>query len=297
MVIVMIKLAYIHEFVTLAETLSFSRAAELTYITQPALSRHIAILEEEMGTQLFVRNSRSVKLTAAGKAVYEHFCKVLSSYKEAKNQAELFSSGKTGVLKIHSPYYCTEDFTEPLVLNFLKKHPACDIQVISCQPNEGMRDMQKGLCDILISSYVGEITDSIRRVPFAIEKLGVVLDVNHPLAQRNSVKLEELKNDCFIFLNNHEGFSDMILGLLKKRGIKPQPKYTQQIDTLGMTIKQIGGVGIMPFCVRHMDRSYIKVVLLEDDDCELPMCIYYRTDNECAIIPQFVRMVKNHYTT
>ena len=59
----MIKWSFIKEYVILAETLSFTKAAELSYITQPALSRHIAILEEEFDCRLFERSTREVKLT------------------------------------------------------------------------------------------------------------------------------------------------------------------------------------------------------------------------------------------
>ncbi len=69
----MIKLNYIQEYILLAETLNFSKTAEMSYITQPALSRHILVLEEEMGTKLLLRTTRNVQLTPAGEMVYEAF--------------------------------------------------------------------------------------------------------------------------------------------------------------------------------------------------------------------------------
>ena len=69
----MIKLNYIQEYILLAETLNFSKTAEMSYITQPALSRHILVLEEEMGTKLLLRTTRNVQMTPAGEMVYEAF--------------------------------------------------------------------------------------------------------------------------------------------------------------------------------------------------------------------------------
>ena len=73
----MLKLSYLREFITLAETLSFSRTSEIRFISQPALSRHIAAIEEEFGSALFTRNTRSVVLTESGKIVYKSFVDML----------------------------------------------------------------------------------------------------------------------------------------------------------------------------------------------------------------------------
>ena len=294
----MIKISYIQEFVMLVDTLNFSRAAELTHITQPALSRHIAVLEEEVGAKLLVRDTRNVRLTSAGEAVYKHFCDILFSFKEAKDQAVSLSTGKVGILKVSSPYYWTEDFTEPIVLQMLQEYPKCDIRVISCQPHEGMQDILEGRSDVLISYYVDNLYSSIRRVAFAKEKLSVVLHITHPLAQHACIKMEDLKNNSFIFTKSDDDETKhatmYILKLLEARGIKPKHMhYTQQVDTVGMTIKSTGGISILPYCVRHMNRSYIKVIPLEDTDCEIAMCMYYRTDNDNAIIPQFVQAGKS----
>ena len=294
----MIKFDYIQEFITLAETLSFSKTAELNFITQPALSRHIAMLEKEMGTNLLIRNTRNVKLTPAGTAVYDSFRKILSTFLDAKEQASFLSSGKKGVIKISSPYYWTEDHTEPLIQRFQKAHPYCDIHLISCQPDEGMQELYKGRSDICINIYsplfTPELPNNVRYIPFAREKFGVLLNADHPLAKRKSIKLKELKNETFVLIRGRDKHNNFILGLLEKRGIEPAClKYTQQIDTVGMTIKLNGGVSIMPYGTRHMDRSYIKVVSLEDKDCDLPMCIYYCTDNDNPVVTQFINEAKN----
>ncbi|MDO5794928.1 MAG: LysR family transcriptional regulator [Turicibacter sp.] len=294
----MIKISYIQEYITLSECLNFSKAAELTYITQPALSRHIAMIEKSMGAKLFERNTRAVKLTPAGQAVYENFCDILSSYEKAKEQASFMSTGKTGILKISSPYYWTEDFTEPIVLHFVQTHPNCDVQIISCQPITGMHDIYEGRADITINIMSDEINDSLRRVTFTKERLCILVRSDHSLAQRNSVKMEELKDESLIFIGEDSkafrSFNTSILNMLTAKGVKAhQVYYTQQVDTVGMTIKQTGGVCILPYGVRHTDRSYVNAIPLEDSECELNMCIYYSADNENLLIPQFIQAAKS----
>lgn len=293
----MIKLSYLNEFVTLAETLNFSKTAEMSFVTQPALSRHIAVLEEEMGTKLFARTTRSVALTPAGKAVYEEFRQMLQSFHAAREAADYLSTGKTGILKISSPYYWTEDFTEPVVRRFLAQYPMCEVRIGSCQPVDGLRDMREGESDLAIGVSLSDIESDIRRVPFASERLSVVCLREHPLTAVQSLSLEAVRGNALVSLGlgtkDFEGYNAFLLRLLAARGIHPHGLiYTQQIDTLGLTLQKTGGVAIMPYGVRHMDRSYLSFIPLEDEDCVMPMCLYYRTDNGNPLIPRYVQTAK-----
>lgn len=291
----MTKLSYIKEYVTLAETLNYTKAAEILFTSQPAISRHIAIIEEDMGVKLFVRDTRNVNLTTSGQAVYERFKDILEIYSQANEEATLLASGKIGKLKISSPYYWTEDFTEPIIKKFLLKYPQCNIKVISCQPSEGFDQMMERQSDFALSMETKDIDEDIRRIKFAQEGLGVIMSSNHPLSLSTSVKLEEFNNCKLILLGGSKAinFNNYILSLFDKRHIKPQAiSYTQQVDTLGLAIQETSGVGLLPYGVRNMNRSYLKTVPLEDSDCVLSMCFYYRIDNENPIIPQFIQVAK-----
>jgi len=289
----MIKFDYIREFVALAENLNFSKTAEQVFITQPALSRHIAELEKQLGAKLLDRDTRNVKLTKAGEAVYQNFSEILRLYYDAQSQAAFLSAGKTGVLTISSPYYWTADFVEPLLLHFQQVNPNCEIKVISCQPQEGMYSMMNGKSDVAVNMLWDESHSLTLRRSFAKEKLSVVLSADHPLAQHDAIELAELSQETIVLLEDDgkgsDRYNSFVLDLLNTRGIKPTTfSYTQQIDTLGMTIKQSGGVCIMPYGVRHMNRSYIRVIPLADDDCLMDMCIFYRADNDNPVLPQLI---------
>lgn len=293
----MIKLSYLSEFVTLAETLNFSKTAEQSYLTQPALSRHIAVLEEEMGAKLFERTTRSVSLTPAGKIAYKQFSQMLEEFHAAREAASFLSSGKTGVLKISSPYYWTEEFAEPVVRHFQAQYPLCEVQIVSCQPVDGLKDMREGRSDLAMSVMISDIAPEIRRVPYAAERLGLAVLADHPLAGAQRLLLKEICGNTLVSLGlgtkDFEDYNAYLLRLLAKRNIHPQRLvYTQQIDTLGLTLQQVGGVAIMPYGARHMDRSYLRFIPLEDADCVLPMCLYYRTDNENPLIPQYIQTAK-----
>lgn len=290
----MLKFNYINEFIILAETLNFSKTAELTFITQPALSRHIAIFEEEMGAQLFERTTRSVSLTAAGEATYKACTNILHIWNAAKESAAFLSESQNGTIGIGSPYYWTEDYTEPIVRYFQEKHPASNIRLVSCQPHQGIEDLNTNHTDIFISYYISELDSSVRRVSFAKEPLCLVCLDNHPFSNRISVKLSELAGQSFIALgygsSNYQQHHLLITDLLAKHGVYPVTmNYTQQVDTLGLALQKTGSISIMPYGTRHLDRSYLRFIPLDDDDCWLPMCLYYRMENQNPLLPQLVQ--------
>ena len=156
---------------------------------------------------------------------------------------------------------------------------------------EGFQEMYEFQSDLSLTFENKEIDVNIHGFEFAKEKMGIVMRTDHPLSNRESVKLEEFKNNTLILLDSNEGniFNEDLLALFDKRQIKPKEIiYIQQVDTLGLDIQQTGGMSIMPYGVRHMGRSYIKTVPLEDSDCTVSMYFYYRADNENPAILKFL---------
>lgn len=292
-----LKIDQLQEYVNLAKTLNFSEAAKLSFITQPAFSRHIREIEEEMDARLFERDTRNVSLTPAGSAVLEEFEEILLRFQSAHERARLLSSGKSGNIVMLSPYYWTGDYAEPLIERFHAEEPLCDVSVISCQPAEGYLKLIGGEGDVLLHISLGGQKDDTQTLEVGHERLAAMLPRDHPLAGKDSLVLSELAGCSFAFLS--EGiiastrFNSTIMGMLASRGIEvASPHYSQQIDTLGMTIKETGCVGLMPYGVRHMDRPYLRVVPLSDDDCVFPMCLFWRKDNENPALDDFIEMAR-----
>lgn len=289
------KLGYIREYVTLAETLSFSKAAEKLFLAQPALSRHIAMIEEEMGSRLFVRDTRNVCLTPAGEVAYSAFKEILRQYDVASERVALLSAGQAGLLRISSPYYWTADYTEPIVHRFCEEFPQCSVKIHSCQPSAGFASLSSGKTDLLLTVCISEfktgMSDDLRVFDFSREMLAAMIPTEHPCAGLQSVKPEAFNNEAFVFIEEsiYKSLNDSVLGLLARHNTIPSARiYTQQIDTLAYTIRKTGGVSIIPYGVRHMDRDYVSFVPIDSDDFAYPMSFYYRYDNQNPLIPQFL---------
>ena len=110
------RIDYIREFVRLADTMSFSKASEDLFISQPSLSRHISLLEAELGVRLVDRNTRNAALTAAGRALYGDFTRLLDADRAIGEHARALSDGYSAQLRISSPLYWDAAFIEPMVV-------------------------------------------------------------------------------------------------------------------------------------------------------------------------------------
>ena len=301
----MLKLSYISEYIMLAELLSFTKTAESLFMSQPALSKHVAIIEEDMGAKLFERDTKHVILTPAGKTVYDSFKNIIQIADDTRLRVHALATGKVGSLRISSPYYWSEDYVDPIVLSFSETNPLVDVQVVSCQPEDGGRDVLEGKSDLTVAISRSDIPESIKRFDFATERIAALMNLDHPLADRETITLAELVDNAAIFLDSNDVISvdtfnnwrDFILALMAKRDFEPtEIYYTQQVDTLGISIQKTGAVSIMPYCVRNMNRSYLTTVLISDADCVVPMSYYYRNDNYNAAIPLFLNKVHEAFS-
>lgn len=228
-----------------------------------------------MGSKLFYRDTRNVELTAAGESIYNYFRSILEFYLAAKQEAAFFNEGKGGTLKISSPYYWTGDFVEPVIEKFAEKNSSGEPIIFSCQPPEGLKDMIERRSDIFVNVWIDSLDENIRRIPFATESLCVVMCNDHPLAGHSELSLTDLYSCDFVFQVNKDpvssDFTAFSLNLLAKHGVYPKKiHYTQQVDTAGLTMHKTGGILMTTYCVRHMNRQYLKVIPLTDKDCNIP---------------------------
>ena len=119
---------------------------------------------------------------------------------------------------------------------------------------------------------------------------------DHPLAGKDTVSLQDLRGEEFVSFGGEDSFftvgNTYVLDLLAGHGIYPKAfHFSPNADTLGLTLRKINGVCVLPYSLRHMDRAYLSVKPLEDEDCFLDICLYYRMDNENPLIPAFVQTV------
>ena len=189
-------------FITVAETLNFTKAAEQMYMTQPAYSRLILSLEKDLGVQLLKRTTRRVVLTEAGETCLVHARQVVDSYQRLCEDAERLRNGKGNKLKIgYNPFGGPPASVTSAIQDLMRMYSPEAVQLVQKYSPELMEDVRNGVidCAIVWKSGLKTIDDLESRMLSETHIYSVIRE-SSPLARKKIISLKDLANERILFL-------------------------------------------------------------------------------------------------
>lgn len=187
------ELRQLRYFVKAAETLNFSDAAKTLNIAQSSLSQQIKQLEDELGTQLFIRNSHSIRLTEVGESILPFALRTIHEAGACADRVRDLQKLLTGTLNIGVTHSFSPILTES-VISFMKMYPGIKLNIVYKQMNELMELLAKREIDFVLAfKPVQSLPDVESHILFQ-NSLSVIVGNNHPLASRDRVSVAELEN-------------------------------------------------------------------------------------------------------
>lgn len=193
------ELRHLRYFVTAAEELNISRAAARLRVSQPAISRQIHDLEEELGVPLFVRLKNKLSLTAAGESFLTHAGDILRKSSEATTHMHSFRQQTKAKVVVGYIAPALASTLTPVLKRFNRAHKDTDVVLKELSPQDQLKALRTGHIDLaLLGNPCPEVAVEfaviiLRRIPFQ-----AVLPDDHALAQRKRLGLLELKTEPFI---------------------------------------------------------------------------------------------------
>jgi DNA-binding transcriptional LysR family regulator len=221
-------------FVTVAEELSFGRAAERLQIVQPAVSQQIRRLERELGVPLFDRSSRHVRLTAAGERLLPEIRAVLAAVGRVSQTATDIAAGTDGMVRVGTSQGLGERLGH--VLGQLRKTtPSLQVRLVSAPLAERISQVRSGKLDAAFVRGAAAAT-GIEVLPLWEDLLTVAVPAAHPLAAEPAIRLAQLSMIPLRLAPRQDNpmFHDLILGACADVGFEPLPgpPFTNVQDTL-----------------------------------------------------------------
>lgn len=236
-------------FVMVAELLSFSRAAERLFISQPALSRQIKKLENDLGVTLLDRQSNELKLTDTGVFFLEQAKDILQQTQQMIENIK--THGRTENT-LHIGYIPTtlQSFFGNALHQFGKSYPKVAIRLKEMPPSEQVKALREGLIDI---AFMGHSPDELEK-NFMVKcvkqvRIMAVLADGHALARRESIHLAELTNETFIGISEETfpGENTWIRDVCRHVGFTPKLELLADSHASMIALVMAGqGVAIMP---------------------------------------------------
>jgi len=213
------ELRQLEYFVAVAEENHFTRAAKRMHVAQSGLSASIRSLERELGAALFLRNTRRVELTAAGRALLAEARRALSATDAAREAVSAVQGLLRGSLAIGS-LQCLHAVHLPAVLaRFLEAHPGLDVRLRHGGSVELVEQVSAGRLDLAFVCRPSRDADDLLVTPLASEPLVLACGLKHPLADEPEVEPAALSAERFVDFQPGWGTRDLADEVLAAAGV------------------------------------------------------------------------------
>lgn len=279
------------EYVRLAETLNFTKTAGELYITQPTLSRHITLIEQELGSTLLLRSTHEVELTEAGKAAYRHLKGIVESYDEMEREVAAVTAGATGSFTLGFLYYGGMSYMRDGLERFSAAYPNVKIRFLSQQPYQVFESLENGEEDVGLAFYTPDMDEKKWEfVPVHNCKLYAFCRDDDPLAEKTIADFSDLEGRDVVLTEVDEWYNRGIVSVLELEGVDAHPiKACNQIDLFQSAVADTHGVLLMTGHLPCEPGSGIAIVPLRHGRGRFQMGFYSKRTERDVCVENFLR--------
>ena len=293
----MISTRQLRYFVEIADSGSFSAAAERLFVAQSALSRQIKALEHQLQTPLFERTARQPKLTAAGEAFYPRARNLLSELQKASEVATQIGSGQVGTLRLsHSSTVPMSGVLLRGISAWLERCPGVSVDIAKMSSEAQLEEIADGRLDIgLLRLPVLRQREGVRVQPLYSEPLMLAVPPNHALAGRDApIELAQLRDEAFISIPHPQrgGLSYLSAELCMRAGFFPKAARVMSRKTTQLQLIQAGfGIALLPKSMQDIAPANLHFLPLADPDC-LSTVALACAQTPSALVEQFCQTLR-----
>jgi DNA-binding transcriptional LysR family regulator len=291
----MVELRHLRYFIAVAEELNFSRAAQRMHMAQPPLSAAIRQLERDLGVDLFLRTTREVKLTDAGRAFLAGARRTLADAERAAEDAKRAAAGELGRLRIAYSWSTRFETLPALGRAFRAGHPGVELLAQELWNARMPAAFATGSIDIALS-LCPEIAAELELAPIRTERLVALLPQAHRLAREQAIPLSALADQQFVLFPREIAprLYDAFMAIYRRAGFEPRVRH-ESFHTgwdLGV-LAEIPAAAIAPQTVAGGLPDGIVAVALSEPTDALETCLVWRADDRSPAVAAFVAVARS----
>ena len=211
----------LHYFRTVAETGSFTRAAEALHLTQSALSKSIAKLEDEIGLRLFEREGNRITLNRFGQRFLQDCEDTLSRLSDGVRAVREMAGLERGEVRIA---ISKDVFLDHLIQRFMLDYPDASFYCYLLSPEQMREALERGSIDLAVSTD-RPIGAGLLWQDLYLDQLEVMISAEHPLGKAGRLHLHQLKDEHFVVTNSNYNMENVIKKLCNQAGFEPKVLY------------------------------------------------------------------------
>ena len=294
-----LELRQLRYFVEVAEREHISEAAEHLHVAQSAISRQIANLEDELGTVLFERVGRNVKLTPIGKIFLEHSITALKAIDFAVKQVEEYLDPAKGTIKIGFPTSLASYVLPTVISAFKKEYPDVHFQLRQGSYRYLIDAVKNRELNLAFLGPVPQKDESINSTILFSEKIHALLPANHPLAKQDKINLTDLRKEEFVLFP--EGFilHKVVIDACKSAGFVPSTASKgEDMDALKGLVAAGIGITLLPeSSLYDSTPRYTVKMAIENPIITRTVGVIYPTNRELGPSEQvFLKFVNSFFS-
>ena len=278
-------------FLHVAETSSFSEAAETLFLTQPAVSKRIANLEQELDAKLFDRINRKVFLTEAGKTLLPKARQILHDMAAAERAINDMSGEVSGELSMGISHHIGLHRLPPVLRAFSQRYPNVRLDIDFLDSEQAHDLILRGEMDLAVITLAPQLEQNLEGFVVWPDPLSIVIAKGHPLANEQTVSLKTLSKHTALLpgLNTYTG--RIVKGLFDEAGFKMDVAMaTNYLETIKMMVSVGLGWSILPHSL--VDDSLIALQV-EGKQLERQLgCVHHKNRSLSNAAEAFVAMLR-----
>ena len=283
-------------FCDLAETESFTKAAQINDVTQSAVSQQISSLERIFKSLLIERSKKKFRLTREGQVLYDYSKQIIATYDALHSKLQEIKDIISGTIRIATIYSIGLHDLPPYLKKFLKTYPTVNVHVEYRRANQVYEDVMGNVVDLGLVAYPTK-DQKLEIFPLRKDPLVLISHPQHPLANSKAIKLKALSGQKFIVFEPDIPTRKAIDRILKENNVDVQHVMEfDNIETVKRAVEIDAGVAIVPqgTVLQEVAKQTLAQVSLDDGDFFRPLAAIYKKNKVLSpAMKQFLAILKD----
>jgi DNA-binding transcriptional LysR family regulator len=291
------ELRHLRYFVAVGEEQHYGRASRRLRVAQPALSRQIQDLEEEVGFKLFDRLPRGVKLNPAGKLFLEDAKRILQGVSDAAVRAGRVARGRAGTLRVgFTENSSWHGIVPDSFRRFREQQPDAELQLEPASSLEQLDAIRSGRLDAGFANFMPRTDPELGQLTVAINPIELAVLKQHPLTKLKTLRVRDLTDAPFVWFPRRAGpaLYDRLMHECYRGGLK-SPRIVQEglNEATILSLVSTGlGVGWVLGSARWRCPETVAILSVADLNVPVRLALAWRRDNTSPLLARFIGEVQ-----
>jgi DNA-binding transcriptional LysR family regulator len=282
-------------FCDLAETESFTKAAQINNVTQSAVSQQISSLEKQFKSLLIERSKKKFRLTREGAVLYDFSKQIIQTYDSLHSKLQEIKDIISGTIRVATIYSIGLHDLPPYIKRFLKTYPTVNVHVEYRRANQVYDDVLSNVVDLGLVAYPTR-ESKLETVALRKDPLVLICHPQHPFAKSKSIKLKALTGQKFIGFEPDIPTRKALDRILKDNNVEVSHVMEfDNIETVKRAVEIDAGISVVPqgTVLQEVAKQTLAQVQLEDGEYYRPLAAIYKKNKVLSpAVKQFLAILK-----